>query len=57
MASLISWSPYRVKEVRKMRNMHIKDALKENSDWVFLLGAFLIGIVTFALMTGGFVSG
>lgn len=40
-----------------MRNMHIKDDLKQNSGLVFLLGAALIGIVTFALMTGGFVSG
>jgi hypothetical protein len=39
-----------------MRDGHIMDELKENSATAFLLGAFLIGIVTFALVTGGFVS-
>ncbi len=38
-----------------MRQVHIMDELKENPGWVFLAGAFFIGIVVFALMTGGFI--
>ncbi|CUQ66578.1 protein of unknown function [Candidatus Nitrospira inopinata] len=38
-----------------MRDVHIMDELKENKGWVFLLGAFLIGILSFALMTAGFI--
>lgn len=45
----------RPKEVRKMRDVHIMDELKENKGWVFLFGAFLIGILSFALMTAGFI--
>ena len=45
-----------MKEVRKMHDIHIMDDLKDNSAGVFLLGAFLMGIVVFALVTGGFVS-
>lgn len=40
-----------------MHDMHIMDELKENGTRAFLLGAFLLGIVVFALMTGGFVGG
>jgi len=38
-----------------MAEVHIKKALKENIGWVFLGGAFVVGIVTFALMSAGFV--
>jgi hypothetical protein len=40
-----------------MLDIHMMDGLKENSATVFLLGAFLLGIVVFALLIGGFVSG
>ena len=39
-----------------MHDVHIMDELKENSATAFLLGTFLLGIVVFALVTGGFVS-
>jgi hypothetical protein len=38
-----------------MRDVHIMDELKENKGWVFLAAAFVIGILSFALMTAGFV--
>ena len=38
-----------------MRDIHVIDELKENGATAFLLGAFLLGIVVFALATGGFV--
>jgi len=39
-----------------MRNIHVMDELKENSAGTFLMGAFLLGIIVFALVTGGFVN-
>lgn len=39
-----------------MRDIHGMDGIKENSATAFLLGAFLVGIVVFALVTGGFVN-
>jgi hypothetical protein len=38
-----------------MAEVHIKEALKENIGWVLLGGAFVLGIVAFALMSAGFV--
>lgn len=40
-----------------MRHINIMEELKSEPVWAYLLAAFLIGIVGFALMTGGFVSG
>jgi len=39
-----------------MRDIHVMDELKESSVGTFLMGAFVVGIVVFALVTGGFVS-
>jgi len=40
-----------------MRDIHVMDELKENGATAFLLGTFLLGIVVFAVVTGGFVGG
>lgn len=43
------------KEVSAMREVHIMDELKSEPGWAFLYAAFFIGIVVFALMSGGFM--
>jgi hypothetical protein len=43
------------KEVTVMRQMHIMDELKSEPAWAFLYAAFFIGIVVFALLSGGFM--
>ena len=37
-----------------MRQVHLMDEVKENG-WAMLLVAFFLGIVVFALLSGGFV--
>lgn len=43
------------KEVNAMRQLHIMDELKSEPAWAFLYAAFFIGIVVFALLSGGFM--
>ncbi len=38
-----------------MREVHILDELKSEPMWAYLYAAFFIGIVVFALMSGGFM--
>jgi len=40
-----------------MRDIHVMDEIKENGATAFFLGAFLLGMVVFALVTGGFAGG
>jgi len=42
------------KEVEAM-HVDIKDELKHEPAWAFLYAAFFIGIVVFALLSGGFM--
>ena len=43
-----------IKEVYAM-HVDIKDELKHEPAWAFLYAAFFIGIVVFALLSGGFM--
>lgn len=38
-----------------MREVHVMDEIKESKGLAYLLIAFFIGIVTFALMSAGFI--
>lgn len=38
-----------------MRKVDIREELQSEPSWAYLYAAFLIGIVVFALMMGGFV--
>lgn len=38
-----------------MRNVHIIDELKHEPAWVYVYAAFFIGVVCFALLSGGFM--
>lgn len=38
-----------------MRDVHILDELKSEPGWAYLYGAFVIGIIVFALMSAGFM--
>ena len=46
---------YSIKEVTAMRQLHVMDELKSEPAWAFLYAAFFIGIVVFALLSGGFM--
>jgi len=39
-----------------MRKVNIVEELKSEPSWAYLYAAFLIGIVVFAVMMGGFVN-
>lgn len=38
-----------------MRQLHIMEELKSEPTWAWLYAAVLVGIVVFALFTGGFM--
>ncbi len=38
-----------------MRDVHLKDDLTHEPAWVYLYAAIFIGIVAFALLSGGFM--
>jgi hypothetical protein len=38
-----------------MREIHVMDEIKESRGLAYLLGAFCLGIVVFALMSAGFI--
>jgi hypothetical protein len=47
------------KEVTAMHGVHlkdIKDELRSEPTWAWLYAAFLVGIVVFALLSGGFMN-
>jgi hypothetical protein len=38
-----------------MREIHLMDEIKESKGLAFLLGAFLLGVLGFALVSAGFI--